>query len=187
MKKTIGIVVVIALLWLGAYYFNLQTGQTGEKESATKKVEELPRVDFKAPEFSLGSLDGNHYSLKQAKGKPVMINFWASWCGPCKSEAPELAKLYQKYKGEFELYAVDLTSTESSQRDVENFADSFGYKFPILLDTEGNVSDKYLIKPIPTTYFINKNGIIVDKILGYGGKGALTAKLKDLLAESGGK
>lgn len=190
MKKTIGMIVVVLILVGAAVYFNLNRNSAGggdQQTSQTKKVEELPRINFKAPGFTLSSLDGKTYSLEEAQGKPVMINFWASWCGPCKLEAPEISNLYKQYRGKFTLYAINLTNTENALGDVKGFADNYGYSFPILLDKDGKTADKYLIKPIPTTYFINSKGIIVDQILGYGGKGAITTKLKALISGSGGQ
>ena len=187
MKKVIGIVFMIFILIGGAIYFNLSRNEMdnrGKQATHTINREELPKINFQAPSFSLSALDGKNYSLEDTKGKPVMINFWASWCGPCKLEAPELSSLYKQYEGKFTLYAINLTNTESSLNDVKGFAENFGYSFPILLDEKGEIAEKYLIKPIPTTYFVNSDGIIVDQILGYGGKGALTTKLKALISGS---
>ncbi|WEG12914.1 TlpA disulfide reductase family protein [Pullulanibacillus sp. KACC 23026] len=134
-----------------------------------------------APSFSLKSLSGKTYNLEMTKGKPTVINFWASWCGPCNMEAPELSQLYDQYKGAFNLYAVNLTDTEWSIKAVKAFKARYQFAFPVLLDTDGNVSELYHIRPVPTTVFLNSKGEIVDQVLGYGGEGVLEAKLQKLL------
>lgn len=121
-------------------------------------------IGNRAPDFTLQGLDGATYTLKNV-GKPVMINFWASWCGPCKIEAPEMTKLYEKYNGQVEIYAVNATS-QDSPANAKEFADEFGFKFPVLLDEKGEVLDKYQIMGFPTSYFVDQNGIIIDKVLG---------------------
>jgi thiol-disulfide isomerase/thioredoxin len=150
-------------------------------DALAQQAEELPKVGFKAPNFSLQSLDGKTYEMPTPNNKPVVVNFWASWCGPCRLEAPELVKIYKKYQGNIEIYAVNLTS-QDSPKEAKAFADSFGFTFPILLDNNKNfqVSDLYQVQAIPTTYFIDKNGMIIDKIAGYTDPQTLEKKFRDL-------
>ncbi len=181
MTKNWRVAVIIGILWGLAFYFN-QDPPIQSGSSSHKKVEEKPYVHFQAPDFTLTALDGKTYDLKQTKGKPVMINFWASWCGPCNIEAPELSQLYSKYKGKFALYAVNATNTENSLDQVKNFARKYKFQFPVLLDKGGKLSRRYQIKPLPTTFILNDKGQIVDKVIGYGGEGVLEAKLKKELS-----
>lgn len=188
MKKVAFVAIIMLLLWAGAYFFNQRTPRLSDETKTTKaqQVEVLPQVNFEAPNFTAIGLDSKSYSLSEFKGKPIIVNFWASWCGPCKLEASELSSIYDKYKGKVVVLGVNLTDTENSLSDVQAFATYYHFKFPALLDRNGNISKKYRIKPIPDTFFINENGIIEDKILGYGGEGALTKKAKKLIASSGG-
>jgi cytochrome c biogenesis protein CcmG, thiol:disulfide interchange protein DsbE len=145
------------------------------------QAEELPKVGFKAPSFSLQSLEGKTYAMPTSDNKPVVVNFWASWCGPCRLEAPELVKIYKKYQGSIEIYAVNLTSQDRPE-EAKAFADSFGFTFPVLLDknNKSQVSDLYQVQAIPTTYFIDKNGLIVDKVAGYTDPQTLENKFRNL-------
>ncbi|WP_314001391.1 TlpA disulfide reductase family protein [uncultured Paenibacillus sp.] len=127
--------------------------------------EKTARIGFQAPEFELKALDGGSYSLASLNGKPVLINFWASWCNPCRLEAPELVRLYAKYKGQIEVYAVNLTS-DDTVKGAAAFAEEFGFTFPVLLDEKGTASKSYKIKSIPTTYFVDGNGQILDVVTG---------------------
>ncbi|NHN33294.1 TlpA family protein disulfide reductase [Paenibacillus agricola] len=169
MKKQWFILSAIILLGLLAIY---------QTTSANK--EELPKVGYKAPAVSLQGLDGKIYSFETLIGKPVVLNFWASWCAPCKIEAPELVKLHEKYKDQVEIYAVNITASDSVE-GAKTFANEYGFTFPVLMDVEAEVAKKYQISPIPTTYFINKEGIIVDKLLGLTDPDSLDNKFKQLI------
>jgi thiol-disulfide isomerase/thioredoxin len=109
----------------------------------------------------------------------LVINFWASWCGPCRSEAPELVKLNNKYHKKVQIFAVNLTSSDT-ESGVKAFVKEFGFDFPVLLDQDGKVAKLYDVTGIPTTYFISTDGIIIDRILGFGGKDMLESKFRNL-------
>jgi thiol-disulfide isomerase/thioredoxin len=125
---------------------------------------EKPEVGFKAPTFTLKGLDGKTYTLNETK-KPIVLNFWASWCGPCRTEAPELVRLNNKYKDKIQFYAVNITS-QDNMNDIKSFVKEFNFTLPVLLDEKGEVSNRYLIQAIPTTFFINDKGVIIDKVMG---------------------
>lgn len=148
------------------------TSATPQEEPASaNKPAPDPNVEgfeagYKAPAFLLGGLDEKEYSLQQWSGeKPVVINFWASWCGPCRYEMPDLVKLEEKYRDDVVFYGVNVTSTDTMP-NVLAFVDEYSVKYPILLDERGAVANAYGVIGIPTTFFIDKNGVISDKIVG---------------------
>lgn len=167
-KQWLVLTAIVVLLFIAVY------------QSADSNKEEIPRIGYKAPSFSLQGLDGETYSLNDLNGRPVVINFWASWCSPCKAEAPELVKLYQKYGEQIEIYAVNLTANDSVS-NAKAFANNYKFTFPVLLDEDAVAAQKYNIAPIPTTFFVNNEGIIEDIVLGLVDPQTLESKFKQLL------
>lgn len=119
------------------------------------------------PDFELTTLTGDVVRLSDYKGKKVILNFWASWCPPCKKEMPHMEEYYQKNKDleNVEIIAVNMTKSEKPGM-VKKFVDSYGLTFPIPLDEEGKVMNAYQIIPLPTTYMINTDGTIAHQISG---------------------
>lgn len=111
-----------------------------------------------APDFELKSLSGETLWLSDLRGKKVILNFWASWCSPCKKEMPEMQDFYEKHSNEVEIVAVNLTGSEVSVDTVKKYIDKYNYTYPILLDKELKVQEKYNVTIIPTTYFIGSDG-----------------------------
>ena len=121
------------------------------------------------PDFELETISGDVVKLSDLKGKKVILNFWASWCGPCKAEMPHMEKYYKKYKesANVEIVAVNLTSAERrGLKGVNEFIDSYGLTFPIPLDEDGQVSDDYSVLTIPTTFLLGTDGKLSQKIIG---------------------
>lgn len=140
----------------------------GDDLSQLEQVPGLKNGDT-PPDFELTTLAGDVVTLSELKGKKVMLNFWASWCGPCKAEMPHMQKYYKanKDKDNVEIVAVNLTTAEKrGLKGVEEFIDAYGLTFPIPLDEDGTVMDAYQIIPIPTTYMIGTDGTIDQKIVG---------------------
>ena len=128
-------------------------------------------ADYSAPDFTVYDTDGNAYKLSDFEGKPVILNFWASWCGPCKSEMPDFEEKYQEYGDTIQFLMVNLT--DNSQETVETasaFLAGQGYTFPVFYDTDISAAQAYGVYSIPVTYFIDEKGDLVTY-----GKGALTA------------
>ncbi|SDN58706.1 Thiol-disulfide isomerase or thioredoxin [Tenuibacillus multivorans] len=117
-----------------------------------------------APNFNLTTLNGEEIELKDLQGKGVLVNFWSSWCGPCKNEMPEIQKVYDFYKSQgLEVLAVNYGE---SKETIQNFLEDHPtLNFTILLEDD-QVSEKYMIANLPTTYFINKDGEIVNRYMG---------------------
>ena len=114
--------------------------------------------DPPAPAFSLPARGGSTIDLAQFKGQVVMINFWASWCGPCRQEMPLLESMYKKYKPlGFTLLGVNV---EPEQKDAETFLKQTPVSFPVLFDAKSQVSGLYNVQGMPTTIFIDRKGTV---------------------------
>ncbi len=123
-----------------------------------------PSVGKLAPDFQLYSLDGQAMSLSDFQGKPVLLNFWATWCNPCRFEMPFFQEIYKgAADSELIMLAVDLGENPSR---VKEFVEEFGLSFTILLDADGKVAQQYNIRGIPATFFIDKDGIIQSVRIG---------------------
>ena len=138
-------------------------------DTVAVEQEEGLEIGNVAPNFELQSLSGEIVKLTDYNGKKIILNFWASWCGPCKVEMPHMQNYYNKNKEakNVEIIAVNMTSEErGGQKGIEKFVEEYGLTFPILLDVDGQVMDVYNIITIPTTYIIGTDGVISQKILG---------------------
>jgi peroxiredoxin len=117
-----------------------------------------PKVGNVAWDFTLSTLEREGIKLSDLRGKKVMLNFWATWCGPCRLEIPAMVKLYEEMRGQdFEILAINL---REDRQKVQSFADELNMTFPVLLDQSGKVSQAYYVRGIPTTVFIDEEGII---------------------------
>jgi len=121
-----------------------------------------PEVGHKAPNISLKTLDGKTISLSQLRGKRVFVNFWASWCDPCKRETPGIVAMSKLYGNKVTFIGVNLTSGDSIG-DVKKFVQQFKIPYPILVDVNGISAHDYELASIPTSVFINQKGIIIEK------------------------
>ncbi|UCZ53558.1 redoxin domain-containing protein [Bacillus shivajii] len=117
-----------------------------------------------APDFTLETLDGETMNLSDFRGQKVMINFWATWCPPCRAEMPDMQEVYENH--DIQIIAVNLTETEPSVDQVKDFRDDFGLTFPILLDHDIEVAGLYEIQPIPTSYMIDTEGRVQSIAFG---------------------
>lgn len=125
-----------------------------------------PQEGFPAPGFTLHTLDGREISLSDFEGSPVLINIWASWCGPCRAEMPDIQDVYNDYRDEgFVVLAINATNQDNIN-DVKEFVNDHGLTFPILLDKSGQVSNTYNLRSLPTSFFINEDGVIHKIIIG---------------------
>jgi cytochrome c biogenesis protein CcmG/thiol:disulfide interchange protein DsbE len=122
-----------------------------------------PKVGNQAPDFALKSLDGDTVRLSDLRGKPVIVNFWATWCPPCKEEMPDIEKSYQKHKDEGYIFlGVDMKEDAATVRAfVQN-----RYTWTFLLDPEGAAANAYYVTGVPETYFIDRDGIVRDAKIG---------------------
>ena len=126
-----------------------------------------PTQPPKATDFTVKDIDGKDVSLSDFAGKPVILNFWASWCGPCKSEMPDFNEAYNEYKDIIVFMMVNLT--DGAQETVESassYVKEAGYSFDVYFDTETDAAMAYNVYSVPTTYFINSDGNIVTYAKG---------------------
>ncbi|HET6846795.1 MAG TPA: TlpA disulfide reductase family protein, partial [Anaerolineales bacterium] len=143
-----------------------------------------PRIGFAAPDFTLDTLDGGSLTLSQLRGQPVMLNIWASWCLPCRTEMPAIQKVHQRL-AEKGLVIIGLNATsQDTEAGARAFVQEFGLTFPIALDRDGSASAQDQLMGLPSTYFIDRKGIVRDVIIGGPmSEGVMLAKLEELLKE----
>ncbi len=161
MHRTQKTLPVSAVIFLVIVFVFISCGrQVTPAETGTRAA-----VGAAAPDFVLKSVDGKDVRLSDYKGRVVLLNFWATWCPPCRSEMPSIESLSRKMNGyDFVILAVSIDGFETSQ--LKNIISPNHYSFTILHDPEQKVADTYLITGIPTTYIIDKDGVIIDKSVG---------------------
>jgi peroxiredoxin len=138
-----------------------------------------PYAGAVAPDFTLTTLTDEPVTLSQLRGKPTLINFWASWCPPCRQELPALQSTYDAYGETINFLAVNV---KESRGTVQSFAEKMNLTFPILLDGQGQVSDHlYQVRGIPTTLFVDARGVVVNRHVGPLDETTINAYLQPLL------
>jgi cytochrome c biogenesis protein CcmG/thiol:disulfide interchange protein DsbE len=151
------------ILGMGAFWIwftmsNFAHGTNGETPA--------PHQGFLAPDFVSQSLSGEEVTLSSMKGKPVLVNIWASWCLPCRKEMPAMDKIFHDYRDEgFTVLAVNATSQDKIN-NVKAFVDEYQLTFPILLDEDGAIVNAYQVSAFPTSFFISADGTIQDVVVG---------------------
>lgn len=149
------------------------TSQTSEQPS----VGTGPQIGLLAPDFTGISMQGERISLSELHGGKVVVNFWAIWCGPCKTEIPELDAFFQRNQEKVTMFSVEVDGTRS---DVEAFLQGTPLVYPVILDSEKGslISNLYQINSIPATFLIDEQGLIVERIIGSTTQSKLEAFLK---------
>ena len=162
-KKTSGYVAAFLLL-LTALLGGCATQPTVAPRGQPKARPAPPRVGAKAYDFALNDLHGNPVLLSDFRGKNVMVNFWATWCGPCRYEIPAMIQIYHELRDQgFEIVAVNVGEGPDK---VTGFVERFGMIFPVLLDRSGKVAGAYNVSGIPTSIFVDDRGIIQAVVVG---------------------
>lgn len=169
MKKWIFTAVIATMLGWGIYEYVATSSEKNDQEVAERtKVEEKDelgnRNGYLAYDFELETLDGEKVKLSDYKGKKVMLNFWATWCPPCRAEMPDMEK-FQKAK-DVTVLAVNLTETETNMTIVQDFIDKYELTFTVPLDDVSAVSNQYEIMAYPTTFMIDTKGRIQFTMMG---------------------
>ena len=122
-------------------------------------------VGYLAPDFSLRNLKGNYENLDGYRGQVIVLNFWATWCAPCRVEMPSFEKLYRRYRSEG-MMVLAVTLDKNAGQKIKSFVDEYGLSFPVLLDEKGEVERLYPSMTIPFTYVIDREGRVVARVDG---------------------
>ncbi len=169
-------VAVLGLIWV-------QMNRVSPSDVATAAPLQEARVGFLAPDFTLDGLDGQPISLRDLRGQAIVLNFWATWCPPCREEMPALERVYQARRQDG-VVVLGVNQMEAKAQ-VQRFLDERGITFPIALDTDGEVGRAYRVRALPTTYFIDRHGVIRDMVIGGPmSEALLRSKIAALLGES---
>jgi len=148
----VGILFISGLVLATNSFSQPKAGMIEEVDS-----DDAPQVNAPAPDFELENLTGDKKHLADYQGKVVVLNFWATWCGPCKDEMPFFQEISEKYASEIAVLAVNNQETVDK---VSPFVEELGLTYEILMDNDGGVAMQYQVIGFPTTYFIDPNGII---------------------------
>jgi thiol-disulfide isomerase/thioredoxin len=172
--------VVVALVAAGMLFFGFQMA----RRSGTNRPMGIG-YGTPAPDFTLETLDGKSVSLSSLRGKAVVVNFWATWCGPCKIETPWLVEMQNQY-GAQGLQIVGVAMDDSGKDEIARFAKDMGMNYPVVLGKEA-VGDAYGGVPaLPESFFIGRDGKIVDKIMGLEGRSEIEDAIKKALNTQAG-
>jgi len=150
----------ITLSWM------LPDAAFGQQQKVLRNLRLAP-VDHPgpAPRFSSMTPEGKKMGIDDLKGKLVVLNFWATWCPPCRLEMPSMEKLYQEFKGEgLEVVAINFMEKE---KPIKSFLKENGFTFPVLLDKKGEIARNYGVHGLPVTYLIARNGNLIARSMGY--------------------
>lgn len=164
--KTLGGCLAFVILMAGCVllYKTLSAGYgTDSNLEINGQVQESQKEDSsEAPDFTVESSEGEMISLSSLEGKPVVLNFWASWCPPCKSEMPDFQKAYETYGEDIQFVMVNLTDgSRETKETAKEYIDEQGYTFPVYYDVNMEAAYAYYVNAVPATYFINAEGKIV--------------------------
>jgi cytochrome c biogenesis protein CcmG/thiol:disulfide interchange protein DsbE len=175
-RGLMALILVLGIVWIAL------SRVPGEAALARTDRPPAPQAGFAAPDFSLETREGGTISLSDLRGQAVLVNFWATWCPPCRAEMPAIQRVYEDYRDQgFTVLAVDVGEGDAQ---VAAFVDEQGLTFPILLDRDGGVSKRYQVRAMPSTFFIDRSGVVREVTLG----GPMTeafiqSQVTELLAE----
>ncbi|HUH96415.1 MAG TPA: TlpA disulfide reductase family protein [Anaerolineales bacterium] len=153
-----GIILLAGLAWIFA--------SADQSNSATAGRIPAPQKGFLAPDFRLATPDGRSIALTDYLGKGVLINLWATWCPPCRAEMPVIEKLYQAYQDQGLIVLAVNSTVQDDPTAISPFIRQYGITFPVLLDINGEASTLYELRSLPTSFFIGRDGVIREVVVG---------------------
>ena len=170
LRRAASLIVILALIGAGIIWLeggdpigSVRSVVSGEALIALFDRSPAPRPGRYAPDFSLVDLDGNQVKLSDLRGKKVILNFWATWCPPCRAEMPDLERLAREHEGTLTVLLVDL---EEEEDQIRPFLDDMGITLVPLLDVEAEVAKMYRVSALPTSVIIDEDGVIQEVQVG---------------------
>lgn len=182
-SRSLWIILIALVAVVGGGWIVFSQGLTQERvasgNNSAEALEPAAVAGHPAPEFELKTLEGETLSLADFKGKPVLVNFWATWCGPCRAEFPDFQRAYVDNADD--LVIIGINNTAADQVDlVDDFVREMGATFPIVLDESGAVVETYRVLGLPTTVFIDRDGVVNEVFTGPINKAYIESKLTEL-------
>lgn len=156
--------------------------ETHQKAGQTTQTQTTINSHKMAPDFALKDSKGNTVRLSDHKGKIILVNFWATWCGPCRMEIPGFVKLYEKYKDKG-FTIIGISVDQAGWQVIKPFMKEHKINYPIVLYNNKVITDYGGIRSIPTTFFINSDGEVLERIIGLRPDSYFEGKIKELLAK----
>lgn len=174
------VLVITALLMIGKY-MSRNSGGSSTVAAVFQPASEGPSKGDPAPDFTLKTLDGKQLQLSSLHGKAVMVNFWATWCEPCKLEMPWFVELEKQY-GPQGLEVVGVAMDDSGKDTIAKFAKDMGVNYPVLLGKESVGDDYGGLEYLPTSFYIDRDGKVVARVFGLRSRGDIEDWIKEALA-----
>lgn len=166
-------------LAVAALVVSFKVLQGDNASASTLSVAAHPVSGGPAPNFTAQTLDGKHVSLADFRGKTVLLNFWATWCPPCRSEMPDMEKVYrERLDKDVVILAIDV---QEADVPIQGFIDRFSITFPILMDVSGDIAKLYGIQSLPSSFFIDKQGRVTSFNLGAMNESAIARRIDQAL------
>ncbi len=176
-KWIIGIAVLLSVS-LAVAGGRALVGRNEGEQGSDQGIQVAPVVGALAPDFTLANLEGENISLSDFNGQPVLINLWATWCGPCRIEMPTIQSRFEEYRDEgFIVLAVNF---DEQRTDVQAFRDEFGLTFQMILDPGAEVQKLYRTRSYPSSFFVDRNGVIQVQHIGVMTEGNLDGNLAQI-------
>lgn len=174
-------IAIVFVIGVGSVWILFSRSITGVAltGAANTELEPAPIAGHPAPNFELATLDGEVVSLADLKGRPVLVNFWATWCGPCRAEMPEFQEASVDNAGNLVVLGVNNTASDTPEYVVD-FVQELGLTFPILLDEDGSTAELYRVRGLPMTVFIDRNGVVNEVFTGPINKAYIESKIPEL-------